>query len=209
MAGYGWLSYCLQRFPYTRAWGEDLGGFLFQAARTMLLAFVHALPGIFIIVVMVFITRFVTRLIRTFFSRVETGQVKTRWLDPDTAVPTRRLLVLFVWLFALVMMYPHIPGSSTAAFKGMGIFVGLLASLGSTALVGQAASGLVLTYSRAFRVGDYVRIGDTEGSVIQVGTLSTKIRTIKNEEVTIPNSGIIGATFKNYSRQAGSSFISR
>ena len=81
--------------------------------------------------------------------------------------------------------------------------MGLVASLGSTALVGQAASGLVLIYSRAFRPGDYVRIGDTEGTVLSLGMLSTKIRTIKQEEVTIPNAGLIGATLKNYSRMAG------
>ena len=203
IAGYAWLSHSLQRFPYTRAWGEGLGGFLIEAVKEMVLSTVDALPGIFFIVVIFFITRFVTRMIKASFSPVEKGQVKTRWLDMDTAIPTRRILVVFIWLFALVMMYPYIPGSDSDAFKGIGIFVGLVASLGSTALVGQAASGLVLTYSRAFRPGDYVRIGETEGMVIQLGLLSTKIRTPKREEVTIPNAGLIGTTIKNYSRQAG------
>jgi len=203
IAGYSWLSYSLQRFPYTRAWGEGLGSFLFLTAKTMILSFADALPGIFVIVVIFFITRFATKLVKASFTPVEKGQVKTKWLDPDTAIPTRKILVVFIWLFALVMMYPYIPGSSSDAFKGIGIFVGLIASLGSTALVGQAASGLVLTYSRAFRAGDYVRIGDTEGTVLSLGMLSTKIRTPKGEEVTIPNAGLIGATIKNFSRQAG------
>jgi small-conductance mechanosensitive channel len=167
------------------------------------LAIVDALPGIFVIAVIFFVTRFAANLVKASFTPVEKGQVKTAWLDPDTAAPTRRLLVVFIWLFALVMMYPYIPGSSSDAFKGIGLFVGLVASLGSTALVGQAASGLVLIYSRAFRAGDYVRIGDTEGTVLSLGMLSTKIRTPKKEEVTIPNAGLIGATIKNFSRQAG------
>jgi small-conductance mechanosensitive channel len=104
---------------------------------------------------------------------------------------------------AVVMTYPYIPGSGSDAFKGIGIFVGLVASLGSTALAGQAASGLVLTYSRAFRPGDYLKIGETGGTVLSLGMLSTKIRPIKQEEVTIPNAGLIGATIKNYSRMAG------
>jgi small-conductance mechanosensitive channel len=203
MAGYAWLSHSLRRFPYTRAWGEGLRSFLAQTAKMLIFSAVDALPGIFIVVVIFFITRFVTRLIKTSFSPVEKGHVKTRLLDADTAIPTRRILVVFIWLFALVMMYPYIPGSSSDAFKGIGIFVGLIASLGSTALVGQAASGLVLIYSRAFRAGDYVRIGDTEGTVLSLGMLSTKIRTPKGEEVTIPNAGLIGATIKNFSRLAG------
>lgn len=204
IVGYSWLSYSLQRFPFTRAWGEDLGHFLFLTAKKMVLSVAGALPGIFIAVVIIFLTRFVARLIKASFAPVEKGYVKGRWLDIDTAAPTRRILVVIVWLFALVLMYPYIPGSGSDAFKGIGIFVGLVASLGSTALVGQAASGLVLTYSRAFRAGEYVRIGDTEGTVLSLGMLSTKIRTIKQEEVTIPNAGLIGTTTKNYSRLAGS-----
>jgi small-conductance mechanosensitive channel len=203
VAGYVWLSYSLQRFPYTRAWGEGLRSFLAQTAKMMIFSAVDALPGIFIVAVIFFLTRFVTRVIKASFSPVEKGHLKTRLLDPDTAIPTRKILVTCIWLFALVMMYPYIPGSSSDAFKGIGIFVGLIASLGSTALVGQAASGLVLTYSRAFRAGDYVRIGDTEGTVLSLGMLSTKIRTPKGEEVTIPNAGLIGATIKNFSRLAG------
>jgi small-conductance mechanosensitive channel len=202
-AAYLWVTFSLRRFPYTRPWGEGLGSFLLLTLKTMGLAIVEALPGIFVIVVIFFITRFAVNLVKASFTPVEKGQVKTAWLDPDTAAPTRRLLVVFIWLFALVMMYPYIPGSSSDAFKGIGLFVGLVASLGSTALVGQAASGLVLIYSRAFRAGDYVRIGDTEGTVLSLGMLSTKIRTPKKEEVTIPNAGLIGATIKNFSRQAG------
>jgi small-conductance mechanosensitive channel len=203
IAGYSWLSYSLQRFPFTRAWGEGLGSFLFLTVQKVILSVVGALPGIFILVLIFFLTRFVTRLIKASFFPLEKGYAKGRWVDMDTAVMTRRILVTIIWLFALVMMYPYIPGSSSDAFKGIGIFVGLVASLGSTALVGQAASGLVLTYSRAFRPGEYVRIGDTEGMVLSLGILSTKIRTPKEEEITIPNAGLIGANIKNFSRLAG------
>jgi small-conductance mechanosensitive channel len=203
IAAYVWIVHSLERFPYTRAWGEGLGGFLFQETKRLVWLTLDALPGVFVVAVIFFVTRFVTKLIKASFTPVEKGQVQTRWVDRDTATPTRRILVVFIWLFALVMMYPYIPGSDSDAFKGIGIFVGLVASLGSTAIVGQAASGLVLIYSRAFRDGDYVRIGDTEGTVISLGMLSTKIRTNKQEEVTIPNAGLIGATIKNYSRPEG------
>jgi small-conductance mechanosensitive channel len=202
LAAYAWLAFDLRQFPFTRPWGENLKEFLVTTAKTLALGIAEALPGIFVIVVIFFLTRFVVRLVKASFSPIEKGSLKTRWVDQDTAVPTRRILVILIWLFAVVVMYPYIPGSSSDAFKGIGIFVGLVASLGSTALVGQAASGLVLTYSRAFRPGDYVKIGETEGTVLSLGLLATKIRTIKEEEVTIPNAGLIGATLKNYSRMA-------
>jgi small-conductance mechanosensitive channel len=202
-AAYAWLTLALRQFPFTRVWGENLKEFLVHTAKTLALGMAGALPGIFVAVVIFFITRFVVRLVKASFSGIEKGSFKTRWVDQDTAAPTRRILVVLIWLFAVVMMYPYIPGSGSDAFKGIGIFVGLVASLGSTALVGQAASGLVLIYSRAFRPGDYVRIGETEGTVLSLGMLATKIRTVKQEEVTIPNAGLIGATLKNYSRMAG------
>jgi hypothetical protein len=100
----------------------------------------------------------------------------------------------------VVAAYPYIPGSNTDAFKGVSIFVGLLVSLGSTSVVGQAASGLILMYSRALKGGDYVRVGETEGTVVSLGMLSTKIRTPKNEEISIPSGVMIGTVIKNYTR---------
>ena len=106
---------------------------------------------------------------------------------PETAQPTRKLLTVGLWLFAVAIAYPYLPGSDSEAFKGMSVFVGLVVSLGSSGIVNQVMSGFTLTYSRALRVGDFVAVGDVEGTVTQVGTLSTKITTGKGEDVTIPN----------------------
>jgi small-conductance mechanosensitive channel len=94
------------------------------------------------------------------------------------------------------------PGSGSGVFKGITLFAGAVFSLGSSALVGQFMSGLVLMYSRAFRRGDYVRVGECEGTILELGMLSTKIRTNKREMVTIPNSVVVGQEMKNYSRLA-------
>lgn len=114
------------------------------------------------------------------------------------------MVVFVIWLFALVLAYPYLPGSDSAAFKGLSVFVGLMLSIGSSGVVNQAMSGLILIYSRALKTGDYVRIGDVEGIVLSQGILSTKIKTIKREEITIPNSVILSTDVKNYSRLAGS-----
>jgi small-conductance mechanosensitive channel len=122
------------------------------------------------------------------------------WLDADVAVPTRRIATAVIWLFALAMAYPYLPGAQTEAFKGLSVLVGLMISLGASNLVGQAASGLILTYGRVFRRGEYVRIADQEGTVTDVGMFATRIRTGLGEEVTISNTTILGSTTKNYSR---------
>ena len=107
-----------------------------------------------------------------------------------------------LWVFAIVVAYPYLPGSDTNVFKGVSVFIGLVLSLGSTGIVNQAMSGLVLMYSRAFKPGDYVHVAGTEGVVVELGLLSTKIRTNKHELVTIPNAVLVGTTSKNYSRLA-------
>jgi small-conductance mechanosensitive channel len=107
-----------------------------------------------------------------------------------------------LWLFAIVIAYPYLPGSSTEAFKGVSVFIGLVVSIGSSGIVNQLMSGFMLTYSDAIAPGEYVRLGDIEGTVTNLGVLSTKIRTRRNEEVTIPNAVVISGTATNFTRNA-------
>jgi small-conductance mechanosensitive channel len=107
-----------------------------------------------------------------------------------------------LWVFALALAYPHLPGSGTDAFKGVSVFVGLMISLGSSGIVNQVMSGLTLTYSRALRLNDFVRIGDVEGTVTHLGSLSTKLKTLLREEITIPNAVVVSTQTTNYSRLA-------
>jgi small-conductance mechanosensitive channel len=115
------------------------------------------------------------------------------------------MVIVLVWLFALVAAYPYIPGSESEAFKGVGVFVGLMLSIGSSGIVNQAVSGLMLMYTRLLRPGEFVRIGDTEGTVTTVGFLTTRLETLRHEEVSIPNSVIASSTTRNFSRLAASS----
>jgi small-conductance mechanosensitive channel len=133
---------------------------------------------------------------------VERGRIQPRWIFPETAQPTRRIVTALLWLFAIVVAYPYMPGSQTEAFKGVSVFLGLMVTFGSTGLVNQIMSGLMLTYSRALRVGDYVRIGDIEGKVIHLGMLSTKIKSYRGEEQTIPNAVVVAQTTTDFSRFA-------
>ncbi len=201
-AGYVWLAYTLQQFPYTRPWGEELGGRFMALLATLGSAVLDAVPGLVLVALIVLVTRHVARLVAALFGAVQRGDVQITGLHPDTALATRRILTAVLWLFALALAYPHIPGSSSAAFQGVSIFAGLVLSLGSTNLVGQLMSGLTITYARQLRPGEYVRIGATEGTVVSAGMFAIKIRTNKQEEVTIPNAVVASAESNNYSRLA-------
>jgi small-conductance mechanosensitive channel len=199
---YFWLTFVLRRFPYTRPWGESLREFLLTRFSTMGLAIVRSLPDLFTVVVIVVVTRFVARLVYLLFEAAEQERVNMPMIYPETAQPTRRLITALLWLFALVLSYPYLPGSGSEAFKGASVFVGLIVSLGSSGIVGQVMSGLTLTYSRALRLGDFVTIGDVEGTVTHLGSLSTKIKTPRSEDVTIPNAVVVSTPITNYSRFA-------
>jgi len=148
------------------------------------------------------LTRVIARGVSGFFLGVEQGRITIHGFHPETARATRRLVVFVIWIFSLTVAYPYIPGSNTEGFKGIGVLAGLIVSLGSAGLVNQVMSGLVIIYSRAFRVHDYVSIGDTEGLVTDLGLLSTKLLTVQKEEIVIPNATLVGMKAVNYTRLA-------
>jgi small-conductance mechanosensitive channel len=197
---YLWLTFVLRRFPFTRPWGEALGDFLLETGAWMGNGIVAAIPGLFIVFVIFVLTRTACKIVDMVFAAVEAGRLDLPGLFPETAGVTRRLVIAALWLLAIVLAYPHIPGSTSMAFKGLSVFVGAVISLGSTGVVNQAMSGLMLTYSRALRVDDFVRVGEVEGTVLDVGILSTKIRTIAREEVTVPNAVVISRETINFTR---------
>jgi len=197
-----WLSFALQQFAYTRHWGETLTGWLLGVLADFALAIVYAIPGLAIAVLVFLFARFVVRMNTVIMQRAERGELQFGWLDADTAGPTRRIGNFVVWLFALVMAYPYLPGSNTEAFKGVSVLIGLMVSLGASNIIGQAMSGLSLMYRRSLRVGEYVRIGDTEGTVVAIGMFGTRLHTGMGEEVTLPNTAIVGSTVRNFSRLA-------
>ena len=198
---YLWLSFSFMQFPYSRPWGEQLNETMTSGIKAIALTIANFIPGLVIVAVIFLITRFLARLARLFFDAVESGRVTVPGLYAETAQPTRKIVTVILWLFSLVMMYPYLPGSDSDAFKGVSVFVGLLLSIGSAGTVNQAVSGLMLMYSRALRVGDYVQIGETEGTVVALGMFSTRMQTPRGEIVSLPNAVIVGTTTKNYSRE--------
>ncbi|MFI8483331.1 mechanosensitive ion channel family protein [Pseudomonas sp. NPDC078700] len=204
---YQWLSFVLSRFPYTRPWGESLNVYLFNLARYLLEGVINALPGLAIAVAIFFMARGIISFTRSLLMRMaRPGTIS--WLSGETLQPTMRLTSIAIWLFALAMAYPYLPGAGTDAFKGLSVLVGLMISLGASSVVGQAAAGLILTYSRTLRPGEFVSVGGHEGTVTELGMFTTTIRTGLGEVLTIPNAMITSGVTKNYSRTVdGSGYI--
>ncbi|MFJ5282975.1 mechanosensitive ion channel family protein [Pseudomonas sp. NPDC088429] len=196
---YEWLGFVLSRFPYTRPWGESLNNYLFELADYLLQGIVGAVPGLGVALAIFFIARGATAFTRRMLRRMSTPGTFS-WLNHETLQPTQRLTSLAIWLFALAMAYPYLPGAGTDAFKGLSVLIGLMISLGATSVVGQAAAGLILTYTRTLRPGEFVKIGEYEGTVTELGMFTTRIRTGLGEVLTLPNSLITGTVTKNYSR---------
>ena len=199
--GYVWLGFVLRRFAYTRPWGDALAGYLVSAAERIGNGFVESIPSLITLLLIGLVTRATARVAGAWFRSVESGRIEVDWLEPAAAAATRRMITIGIWLFALTIAYPYIPGSGSEAFKGISVFVGLMLSLGSAGIVNQVVSGFVVLYSRAIRVGDFVRVGEHEGVVRELGSLSLRLVTRKHEEIIVPNSALAGTAVENFTRQ--------
>lgn len=197
---YEWLSFSLSQFPFTRPLGEQLNNYLLGLVTNIGSATVKAIPDLFTACVIFFLAKMVTQAFNAFFDRIEKGSLEVTWLDADVVTPTRRIIKVAVWLFALTMAYPYLPGSGTEAFKGISVLVGLMISLGASSLIAQAASGLILTYSRIYRQGEFIHVNGHEGTITDLGMFTTRIRNGMGLEITLPNALVLGNVTKNYSR---------
>jgi small-conductance mechanosensitive channel len=199
---YIWFLYVLSLFPWTRGISSAILGYILNPLRDFGRSVLEFLPNLFVLAVLSLITRYFIKIARFFFVEIEQGRIVFPRFYADWAMPTFKIVRFFILAFALTVAFPYIPGSKSEAFKGVSIFLGVLISLGSTAAIANVMGGLSITYMRAFNIGDRVRIGDTVGDVIDKSLLVTHVRTIKNEDVTVPNSLVLNTHVVNYSARA-------
>jgi len=207
---YGWITFSLTRFAYTRPWGLIFGGFLATTAGRIGLSILHSIPNLITIALIFLATRGILALLTRLFDAVEEGRLSVVGLHPETVGATRRIVNAVVWMFAVASAYPFLPGSDSEAFKGISVLAGVLVTFGSAGLVGQAMSGLLLMYARGFKVGDFIQAGTTEGTVVELGLLSTRIKNVANEFILVPNSTMVNGSIVDYSaagREGRSLFV--
>jgi small-conductance mechanosensitive channel len=197
-----YLNYTLALFPWTRSAAGSLLTITVDPLRTLGLGLIGTIPNIVFLVILVFVTRGALKIIKILFDGLASGTVKVSGFEAEWSLPTYRLVRLLVIALAVVVAYPYIPGSDSNAFKGVSLFMGIIFSLGSSSLIGNFIAGYSMTYRRAFRIGDRVKIGEHVGDVEQVRLLVTHLRTPKNEEVIVPNSNILSSDVVNYSTLA-------
>ena len=200
--GYIYLQFVLGLYPWTRPLAARLGAIFLDPLQAMGLGLLESLPGIVFVVVLVIVARYGLRLTRLYFEGVERGTVTLANFEREWALPTYKIVRLLVVAFTLVVAYPYIPGSSSEAFKGISLFLGVVLSLGSSSVIANLMAGYTMIYRRAFKVGDRIGIDNLTGDVTDTRLMVTHLRTIKNEEIIVPNSAILNSHVINYSTLA-------
>jgi small-conductance mechanosensitive channel len=204
---YFYIPLVFSFFPWTQGYAGTLFGYLAYPFKAVGSAILDYLPNLFYLAVIVVVTHYTVKLIRIVFNEIDRGNLVLPGFYQDWAMPTFKIVRFLFIMFALVMAFPYLPGSESPAFKGVSIFLGVLFSLGSTSAVANVVAGVILNYTRAFSIGDRVRIGDVEGDITYKTLLVTHIRTIKNVEITLPNSTVLSGAILNFSTAAKDSAL--
>ena len=186
-------------FPFTQSWASNLIGLFTKPLKTAVLAIWDYIPNLITVFVILVVMRYAVRFIKYIFSEIDKGKLEVNGFHRDFAMPTFTIVRFLLQAFTLVLIFPYLPGANSDIFKGISVFIGVLFSLGSSSAISNIIAGLVITYMRPFRIGDRITIADKTGVVIEKSPLVTRLRTIKNEEITIPNSSVLSGNTVNYS----------
>ena len=189
-------------FPQTKGLAYQIFSYIWNPVKNILVGIVDYIPNLFAILIICFAVKYLVRLVHYLSREVEAGRLKFGGFYPDWAMPTYHIIRFLLYAFMIAMIYPYLPGAKNGVFQGISVFVGLIISLGSSTVIGNVIAGLVITYMRPFKLGDRIQLNDTTGNVIEKTPLVTRIKTPKNEVVTIPNSFIMSSHTVNYSASA-------
>lgn len=200
--GYFYITLLFSLYSFTRTWAATLFGYIISPLGSVISSFIHFLPNLFTILVIIIVTRYVIKFVKFVFNEIGRGTVTFKQFPIEWAEPTFKIVRFLIIVFAAIVIFPYLPGSESPIFRGISIFLGILFSLGSTSAISNIVGGVVLTYMRPFKLGDRVKIADTVGDVIDKSLLVTRVRTIKNVDITIPNAMVLGSHIINFSSSA-------
>jgi small-conductance mechanosensitive channel len=196
---FNYATFVLRLFPWTRVFGESILGYFSRSLELVLSSIGKYLPNAFIIAIIIFVTYYLIRLIKPFFTAIERGNLVIPGFYTDWAKPTYNLLLVIIIALAAIVAFPYLPGFDSPAFRGVSVFLGLLLSLGSTSAIANVIGGIILIYTRAFRIGDHIQVGDVIGDLIEKNFLVIRICTPTNKIITIPNSSLLSSNVINFS----------
>ena len=185
-------------FPWTKPIATQLLSYVIDPLKDIFKGIIHYIPNLLTITVIYLCTRYLIKLIKFIATEIEQGSFTINKFYPDWAIPTYNIVRVLLYAFMFVVIFPYLPGSDSKIFQGVTVFLGVLFSFGSSSAISNMVAGLVLTYMRPFKIGDRVKVGEITGDVIEKNLLITRIRTVKNEDITVPNSTILGGATVNY-----------
>ena len=186
-------------FPVTKSYAGLLLGWVLDPAKLVIGAVIGFLPNLFTIAIIFIFTRYAIRGIKYFTDEIAEGRMTLGNFHREWAVPTFQIVKFVMYAMMFVIIFPYLPGSDSPAFQGVSVFLGILVSFGSSSSIANIMAGLVITYMRPFKIGDRIKINDVTGDVIEKTLLVTRLRTIKNEDITVPNSLVLSGHTTNYS----------
>jgi small-conductance mechanosensitive channel len=189
-------------FPFSRDWANTLFYLVWAPFRSLLLSIWNYLPNLFTILVTYYVMKYVIKFVKYIFREIEAEKLVLSGFHSDWAMPTFSIVQFLLYAFMFILIFPYLPGSDSDIFKGVSVFVGVLFSLGSSSAIANMVAGLVITYMRPFKIGDRIKIDNVTGDIIEKTLLVTRVRTIKNEVITIPNSSVLTENTTNYSIEA-------
>ncbi len=199
---YVFLTTVFGLFPWTQSWSRLLLGYLIAPVRGLGGAVVAGAPDLLAIIVIILIVRWLIQGSNFIFAQLATGNITLPGFYAEFAEPTRKIVRFLLIVLGVMLVYPYTPIADSKVFQGLTIFLGVLFSLGSSTAIANIVAGVVLTYTRAFRIGDRIKVAETVGDVVEKTFLITRVRTPKNEDVAIPNSTMLSAQITNYSTMA-------
>ncbi|MBW7886869.1 MAG: mechanosensitive ion channel [Bacteroidetes bacterium] len=196
------VTLIFNQFEVTRSWSAALFNYILSPLNKIFITFVEYLPNLFSVLVILFVTRYAIKLLKFIFDEIEKGTISLPNFHEEWIQPTYQIARTLIIIFAVIVIFPYLPGSNSPFFQGISVFLGLLFSLGSSSAISNIVAGVVITYMRPFKIGDKIKIADTIGKVVEKNLLVTRIRTNRNIDVTIPNSMTLGSHIINYSARA-------
>ncbi len=196
------IPYVLKEEESTRAYAESILDSIFSGVSSIFSEITQYIPKLVLILIIIFISRKLIQLINFIFSKIENRELSIDNFYPEWASTSKKLISFFILAFTFVIIYPYLPGSGSKALEGVSVFLGLLVSLGSSSAISNLIAGIMLTYMRSFKVGDYIKTGNQIGNVIEKGMTVTKLCTFKNEIVVLPNIQVLNSEVINYSEKA-------
>ncbi|WP_198649043.1 mechanosensitive ion channel family protein [Cyanothece sp. BG0011] len=195
---YFYIPLVLSLFPQTERLGKSVFNSFFGVLGKVGAEFIDYLPNLFLIIITLIITNYLIRFCHPFFKAIEEERVTITGFYPDWAEPSYKLTVILIIGLAAAIIFPYLPGFDSPAFQGISILAGALVTFGGASTIANLIGGFVVIYTRAFQIGDRIKIEEYQGIVLEKTILSTRIRNQNNEIITIPNSILIVSKIINY-----------